>query len=138
MGDATFGRELKCILLGFTLLKSPDGSSTWALRATGLAPFGEACIEGEYELQTGRFFFAELLMAGGATVVDATVPRTQNALGNYVEEPSVGNAAKKGLSTSLSKTAEHAAEQLKSAPEWTRLPAFQEIRILFQTDPTET
>lgn len=137
LGEAAFGKELKCILLSFNLLKSKDGESTFQLKGVGTAPSGEACIEGQYESQNGRFFLAEMLATGTAVVVDSQVQRSQNVLGNYVEEPSLSNAAKKGLAASLTKTAEHAAESMKAAPEFTRLAGFQAIRVIFQTDPIE-
>ena len=137
LGEAAFGKELKCILLNFNLLKSKDGESTFQLKGVGTAPSGEACIEGQYESQNGRFFLAEMLATGTAVVVDSQVQRSQNVLGNYVEEPSLSNAAKKGLAASLTKTAEHAAEGMKSAPEFTRLAGFQPIRVIFQSDAIE-
>jgi hypothetical protein len=137
LGEASFGRELKCILLNFSLIKSKEGDATYQLKAVGTAPSGEACLEGEYESQNGRFFLAELLATGTAVMVDSQVSRSQNALDNYVEESSLANAGKKALAASMTKTAEHAAEGMKTAPEFTRLPGFQEIRVIFQTDPVE-
>ena len=136
IGEATLDRELKRILLTFTKVRSRSGQ-IYAVKATGKAPKGTVGLEGEYHSQAGTFFVAELASATAAGFLDSTINRNQNALGNYVQEPSLQNSAKAGAVTALSRTADRMAEQVRQAPEYTDIEGYQPIKIIVQDDPTE-
>lgn len=136
IGEATLDHELKRILLNFTKVRSRSGQ-VYAVKATGKAPRGTVGLEGEYHSQSGMFFIAELASATAAGFLDSTINRNQNALGNYVQEPSLQNSAKAGAVTALSRSADRMAEQVRQAPEYTDIEGYQPIKIIVQDDPTE-
>lgn len=86
VGEATLDRELKRILFTFNKVRSRDGK-IYNLKAAGLSPEGSVGLEGEYHSQAGAFFIGELASATAAGVLDSTINRNQNVLGNYVQEP---------------------------------------------------
>lgn len=136
VGEATLDKELKRVLLSFTKIRKSD-SSLYSVRASGLSLEGSVGLTGEYHSEMGKFFLGELASATAAGMLDSTINRNQNALGNYVQEPSLSNSAKTGAVTALSKTADHFAEQTKQAPEYTKVEGFQEIKVLITEDPLE-
>lgn len=137
LGKATLDRELKRILFEFTKLRLPKEDKIYAMRAEGLSPSGQIGLEGSYESQSGKFFLGELLAGAAAGIADATIQRTQNNLGNYVQEPSLANVGKQGVVVALSRTADRFAEQSRSAPEFTEIAGFQQIQIIIEEDPVE-
>ncbi len=136
LGKATLDRELKRILIEFEKIRVADTDTVYNLRATGLAPSGRVGLEGDYHTESGKFFVGELVAATAAGYADATIQRNQNVLGNYVQEPSVANAAKQGAVTALNRSADRFAEGMRSAPEWTEIEGYQEIQVLVQDEPT--
>ncbi len=136
VGEATLDRELKRILLSFNKVRSRDGK-TYNLKAAGLSTEGSVGLEGEYHSQAGAFFLGELASATAAGVLDSTINRNQNALGNYVQEPSLSNSAKNGAVTALSRTADRMADGVRQAPEFTEIEGYQAIQVIVQEDPTE-
>lgn len=138
LGEATLDRELKRVLFSFSKLRPKNNETTYLLKASGLSPQGSVGIEGEYTNQTGKFFIAELAAAAAAGYVDATIARTQNVQGNYVQEPSLGNSGKVAAASALSKTTDRMAENARSAPEYTHINGYQEIQIIIQDDPVES
>ncbi len=136
VGEATLERELKRILLTFTKLRT-QARVVYTVQATGLSPSGQVGLEGEYHTETGKFFIAELAAATAAGIADSTISRQQTPFGGYVQEPSLSNSAKQGAVTALSRTADRIAEKVRSAPEWTEVPGYQEIQIIIQDEPTE-
>jgi hypothetical protein len=138
LGEATLDRELKRILFNFTKLRLKDQDAVYTLKAAGLSPRGSIGLEGEYVSQTGKFFIAELASAAAAGFVDSTVNRNQTTFGTYVQEPSLANSGKTAAVTALSKTTDRMAEAARSAPEYTKVPGYQEIQIIIQDDPVES
>ncbi len=135
LGEATLDPELKRVLLRFSKLRLKDPNTVYDLKATGLSPEGSIGLEGEYHSQSGKFFLAELASAAVSGFVDSTIDRSQTALGTYVENPSLSDSAKAATVTALSKTTDRMAENARSAPEFTHIPGFQEIKILIEEDP---
>jgi len=135
LGRASLDKDLKRVLFDFDRLRLPNQDAVYTLKATGLSPSGQVGLEGDYHSESGRFFVGELVAATAAGYADATIARQQNALGNFVQEPSVSNAAKSGLVTALSKSADRFAEGARSAPEWVEIPGYQELQIIVQEDP---
>ena len=138
LGDATLERELKRVCLSFSKFRARGASTTYGLKATGLAPKGSVCLGGEYVSQTGKFLVAELASAAGAALLDSTINRSQTALGTFVQEPTLSNSGKAAAAAALSKTADRFAESVRSAPEYTHLKGYQEIQIMIQDDPVES
>lgn len=134
IGEATLEKNSKRILLDFKKLKTKNGSQLWSLLASGLDVKGILGIEGKLISSEEKYFAAEFLAAGAAGYADATIGRSQNALGNYVEEPGVGTVTKKALSSALSRTADRFSEKLKSVPEYALLegPFYFKILVIEQ------
>jgi hypothetical protein len=137
LGTATFDRELKRILFTFERLRLRGDDTTYALKATGLAPSGQVGLEGDHRTQEGLYFAGEIVAATAAGFADATTQRTQTALGTYHTEPTLANAGKQGAVQALSKTAERFAERARTAPEYTEIEAGREIQIIVESSPTE-
>ena len=137
VGTATLDKELKRILLSFERLRLPGAETSYALKATGLAPSGQVGLEGDHHSQAGAYFAGEIVAATAAGYADATTQRSQTMMGGFQVEPSAANAAKQGAVTALSKTADHMAEGTRSAPEYTEIEAGREIQILLTESPTQ-
>ena len=138
VGEATLDHELKRVLFSFNKLRLKSLDAAYTLKAAGLSPRGSIGLEGEYYSQAGKFFIAELASAAAAGYLDSTINRNQTALGTYVQEPSLVNSGKTAAVSALSKTAERAAEGARNAPEYTRVPGYQEIQVIIQDDPIES
>ena len=136
IGTATLDRELKRVLLKFTKLRLRSGQ-VYSLIATGLSANGQIGMEGDYHSETGLFLVAEFAAATATGIADASVNRQQNALGNWTQEPSMGNHLKQGAVSALSNTTKRLSETAASAPEWTLTQANQEIKIIIEEVPTE-
>lgn len=132
VGEASLDAELKRVLLNFNKIRPKGMDTVFDIKAVGLSRSGSIGIVGRYHTNSGKFFIAELLSAGTAGFVDATIPRSQNALGNYVQEISVQNSGKAAAISALSKTTERMADQVRKAPEYTQVDGYQEIRVLIQ------
>ena len=137
LGSATLDRELKRILIQFNKLRRVDTDQIYQLKASGLSLSGQIGLEGRYESNNGRFFVGELLAATAAGFLDATTQRSQNSLGNYVQEPSISNAGKQGAVQALSKSADRFAEEARTHPESTEIDGFQEIQVIIEESPVE-
>lgn len=131
LGEAKFDPELKRVLLTFNTFRD-SSNETYSVHAVGLSPSGEVGLEGEHHTDSGRFFLAELAVAGTAAITDSTITRNPTSRGTWVEEPSLANTAKHGAVAALTKTTERMAEKVRSAPEYTYIPAPQHIQILVQ------
>ena len=75
LGSAIFDKELKRILLTFDHIRTPKNETSYALKATGLAPNGQVGLEGDYHTQEGIYFAGEILAATAAGYADATNAR---------------------------------------------------------------
>jgi hypothetical protein len=138
VGKATLDRELKRVLLDFDRVRPPNMEKVYVVKATGLNLSGQIGLEGDHHSMSDKYFLYEMASATAAGFADSTITRTQNNQGNYVTEPSLSNSAKAGAVTALSRTAERAADAVRQAPEWTEIPAFQEIQVMIQEDPSTT
>jgi hypothetical protein len=136
IGSAKLDGELKRVLLTFSKIRTP-ANQTYKINATGLSVDGRVGLEGAYHSDTGNFFMAELAASTAAAIADSTISRQQTTLGGWVQEPSLLNHAKQGTVAALSKSAERVAETVRSAPEWTEIKGFQQIRVIVEKDPTE-
>lgn len=129
VGEATLEKNSKKVLINFKQFRLAKGEELYQLA-------GYSLIEGEYHSNEKKFFLAEFLSAAAAGVADASINRSQNVLGNYVEEPSLDTTGKRALGAALNKSAERLAEKQRSAPEFTVIEGMTEISILITDQPS--
>lgn len=137
LGEATLEKNSKRILIEFKRVRLTRGNEDYQLSASVLGPRGVLGIEGKYNSQEPKFFAVEFLAAGAAGYADASIQRSQNVYGNYVEAPTADTVSKKALTSALSKTAERFAEKIRSTPEYSVLEGPIEIQILITEQPKQ-
>jgi len=135
LGDATLEKNSKRILIEFKKFRPDRGQEDYQLTASVLDSKGILGIEGNYISNEPKYFAAEFLAAGAAGYADASIQRSQNALGNFIEAPTADTVGKKALSSALSKTTERFADKIKSAPEYSVLEGPIEVQILITEQP---
>lgn len=138
IGEATLERNSKRILIEFKKLRTENNNQLWNVQAYTLDSKGILGLEGKLISGEDKYFAAEFLSAAAAGYADATINRSQNALGNYVEQPGTDTFAKKALSSALSKTTDRFAEKLKSFPEYAILEGPLSIQVLITEQPKLT
>jgi len=136
VGEAILDKALKRVLLEFKSINL-SGGGIYSVEAEGQSLEGMRGVEGEYHTSEGLYFAGEMMAATSAGVLDSTIQRNQNVLGNYVQEPSLTNSAKTGAVTALAKTADRFAERGRQAPEYTVTKPDFEIRIILKSTPME-
>ena len=130
VGTATLEKNSKRILIDFSSFVPRSKKDLYQVSAQGLDARGILGVEGEYKSSEAKFFTAEFLAAAAASYADASIERSQNVLGNYVEAPGVDTMGKKALSGALSKSAERFAEKVRQAPAYSVLQGPVTIRVL--------
>lgn len=123
IGEASLEKNSKKVSMKFTDIIGKRDSDTYPIS-------GYALVEGEHHTNEGKFFLAEFLAAGAAGFADASISRSQNMYGNYVDEPSLDTSSKKALGSALSKSADRFAEKSRNAPEYTVVNIFTTIQVL--------
>jgi len=136
IGEATLEKNSKRILIDFKKLRTTSGNQNYEVTGYALDQKGILGLEGNLISGEDKYFAAEFLSAAAAGVADASIDRSQNAYGNYVEKPSTDTLAKKALVGSLATTTNHFSEKLKKAPEYSILRGSFEIQILITEQPT--
>ena len=122
LGEASLEKNSKKVAINFDRVVSPE-KEVFPIK-------GYALVEGDHHTNEERYFLAELLSAGTAGYVDATINRTQNSYGNYVEEPGVSSASKKALGAAAMKSAERFSERARSAPEYSLVRPSSSIQVI--------
>ncbi|RYZ77632.1 MAG: hypothetical protein EOP05_01100 [Proteobacteria bacterium] len=130
LGEATLERNSKRIIINFKQIRKKDSDKIFEMNAVALAQDGTPGIEAEIHSGEAKFFLAEVLSAGAAGFVDASINRTTNAFGGTNDERSLDTQSKKAVSGALSKTTERFAEKVKTAPEFATADGPVEINIL--------
>ncbi|WP_168196421.1 hypothetical protein [Bdellovibrio sp. NC01] len=123
IGEATLEKNSKKVSINFKELVSPRDHDPYPIS-------GYALVEGEHHTNEGKFFLAEFLAAGAAGFADASISRSQNMYGNYVDEPSLDTSGKKALGSALNKSAERYAEKSRNAPEYTVISPYSTLQVL--------
>lgn len=137
-GEAVMEPARKKVMITFEKLRLKDAAdSIYKLKAEVRTLAGRTGLDGNYHSESAKFFIGEMLAGTAAGFADATIQRNQNSQGNYVQEPSVANAAKTGAVVALSKRAERFANEGAHAPEWTESSGYQEVQVFVQADPIE-
>jgi len=136
LGYAKLDGELKRVLIDFHSLYFPwrRKQSNYKIKGQALSPTGEIGLTGKFITHEGKFFLAELATATVAGLLDATKERSRNVLGQYEESPSVGNVAKSGAVTALTKTTGRMAERARSAPQYTVVESNQMIQLMITSE----
>lgn len=137
LGEATLDSDLKRVLITFTKIKDPTQKASITVKASALSESGSIGLEGEFHSNAGAFFVAEVASATATALVDTTVERNQNNLGNYVQAPSIANLGKQGVVSALGKTTEKIAQESKSSPQFTETSPYQRIQILITEDAVQ-
>lgn len=130
LGEATLEKNSKRILISFNRFRKANDPLVFNLAASALDSKGIQGLVGEYQSSESKLFAAEFLAAGAAGYADSTVDRSQNLIGNSIEQPSASNFAKKALASAFSKTSGSISEKLKNAPEFSILEGPVQIKIL--------
>lgn len=136
IGEATLEKNSKRILIDFKKLRTVYGNQIFDVTGFALDQKGILGLEGKLISGEDKYFAADFLSAAATGVADASIDRSQNAYGNYVEKPSTDTLAKKALVGALSTTTNHFSEKLKKAPEYSILEGTIEIQILITEQPT--
>lgn len=136
LGEASLEKNTKRIYIDFKKLRRPNDNQIWSIQASALDQKGFTGIEGKLYINEDKYFIAQFLSASAAGFSDASINRTQNALGNNVEDKSLDTLGKKALTNALSKTTDLFAEKLKTAPEYSLIEGPIQIQILV-TDTTK-
>ncbi|WP_413578598.1 hypothetical protein ACLVWU_08680 [Bdellovibrio sp. HCB290] len=123
LGEASLEKNSKNVAINFDRLVSPQEKEVFPMKGYVLA-------EGTHHTNEERYFLAELLSAAAAGFVDAGINRSQNAYGNYVEEPGVNTSSRKAVGAAASKSAERFAERARNAPEWTLIKSNTTVQVL--------
>lgn len=134
LGEASLEKNSKRILLQFTKVRRDKSDQVYQIAASGLSEDGTLGLTGVLNSGEATYFGAELLAAGAAGFSDSTIERGQNALGNYVEAPTLGNSTKRALAAAMTKTADRFSEKLKQVPEFVTLAGPTRIKILITED----
>ena len=130
-GQASLDSELKRVLITFTHIRSRDG--LFSFTGTALSNSGSIGLHGEYHSQSGSFLVAEILSGLSAAALDATVQRNQNLMGGYNTAPTLENSAKIAAVSTASKATERFGQETRSAPQYTSVKPFQEIKLIVQS-----
>lgn len=135
IGEASLERNSKRIVIDFKKLRGENSSELWVLQGSSLDSKGVIGLPAKIISNEGKYFTAELLAAAAAGYADASIQRSQNTMGNYVETPSADTINKKALTSALSRTADRFAEKIKAAPEYAILEGPVSIQILITEPP---
>lgn len=135
IGEATLERNSKRILVTFNKLNTISNRQNWSMQGSALDGAGVLGLEGKLYSGEEKFFAVEFLSAAAAGYADATIKRSQNNQGNYVEEPGTDTFMKKALVAALSKTTDRFGEKLKTVPEYAVLKGPIEIQVLITEQP---
>lgn len=133
LGESSLERASKRILV--VLNKIRCANQVWSITAHAIDHNGYFGIEGTLVSREDKYFAAELLSAGAAGFVDATVERNQTAIGTIVERPSLDTASKRALGTALMRSAERFADKIKNLQEYVHLKGPVQIKILVTDQP---
>ncbi|RYZ77685.1 MAG: hypothetical protein EOP05_00880 [Proteobacteria bacterium] len=135
LGEATLERNSKRIIINFKQIRRKDSDKIFEMNAVALAQDGTPGIEAEIHSGEAKFFLAEVLSAGAAGFVDASINRTTNAFGGTNDERSLDTQSKKAVSGALSKTTERFSDKVKTAPEYATADGPVEINVIVLGSP---
>ena len=130
LGEATLEKNSKRILVEFKRFIPKGSRDEYSVSGYAIDAGGLIGLEGKYVTNQGKYFAAEFLSAAAAAFVDASISRSQNAFGNYVESPTADTVGKKAAGAAIGKTTERFAEMARAAPAYSVLQGTTTVRVL--------
>ncbi|MFV3409660.1 hypothetical protein ACNH6C_13695 [Bdellovibrio bacteriovorus] len=130
LGEASLEKNSKRITIEFKRFLARGEETEYAILAQAHDSKGVPGVEGEYVTEEKKFFMAEFFAAFAAGMADASIRRSQNAWGNYVEEPGMDTTTKSAGAAALSKSADRLAERARSAEAYAVLQGPIVIKVL--------
>ncbi len=130
LGEASLEKNSKRITIEFKRFLANGEETEYAILAQAHDSKGVLGVEGEYVTEERKFFMAEFFAAFAAGMADASIKRSQNAWGNYVEVPGVDTTTKSAGATALSKSAARLAERARSAEAYVLIEGPIVVRLI--------
>lgn len=130
LGEATLERDLHRVLMKFHHI-SYDGDQI-RIAANTLDHNGKVGITGEYVAEDKALMAGSFLSTFLSGFTDSSVERHRDATGNYVDEPTVTNQAKKGLTATLSKAADRMESRANQMPGYTVVKGPVIVQVVFE------
>ncbi len=134
-GEAVLDDELKRILFNFKTISGGSISHEYSLKASGLDVLGRVGMKGSYHADDITFGIASFFATVTSIATDSQVERSKNSNGDYVENPSAENSAKKGLSGALGKVAERLSNRAINAPGRTEVEGPLLVQLVLDESP---
>ena len=134
-GEAILDDELKRILFNFKTISGGSLSYDYSLKASGLDVLGRVGITGKYHADDISFGIASFFATATAIAADSQVERSKNIHGDYVDNPSAENAAKKGVAGAIGKVAERLSNRATNAPGRTEVEGPLFIQLILDESP---
>lgn len=131
VGNATLDIKTKNVIVEFNSFVS-RAKEIHILKASLQSVKGELGLKGSHESYYWSYFFASVMAKAAEGYANAQVSRDRNILGQYVQTPGEANAGKVAVSEGASQTANMLSDQMKQAPEWTKVegPILAKIFII--------
>lgn len=130
LGEASLEKNSKRITIEFKRFLAKGEENEYAVLGQAHDSKGILGVEGEYVTKEGKYFVAEFFAAFAAGMADASIKRSQNAWGNYVEEPGIDTTTKSAGAAALSKSADRLAERARSGEAYAILEGPIVIKVL--------
>jgi hypothetical protein len=129
LGSANLDRDLHRVLIHFHSM-TIEGE-TIKIAADTLDYSGKVGLRGEYISEDNALMVGGFLSSFFAGFTESSVERHRNEQGNYVDEPTLSNQVKKGLTTSLSKASERLETRAGQMPGYTVVRGPTQIQVVF-------
>jgi flagellum-specific peptidoglycan hydrolase FlgJ len=130
LGEARLDNDLNRVLITFKNLHF-EGDD-YKIFAQISDHNGNIGITGEFISENKGMLAGGFLSTFFSVFSDSSVERHKNEQGNYVDEPSVGNAVKKGLSGTLSKSADRMIDEAQKMKGYTVIKGPTLAQIIFE------
>lgn len=130
LGEAILERDLHRVVVKFYHM-SHDGDQI-KIAANTLDSAGKVGITGEYVAEDKGLIAGSFLSTFLSGFTDSSVERHRDATGNYVDEPTVTNQAKKGLTVTLSKAADRMESRANQMPGYTVVKGPVIVQVVFE------
>jgi hypothetical protein len=130
LGEATIEKDLHRVLVKFHRI-THDGDQI-KVAANTLDYSGKIGITGDYIAEDKALITGSFLSTFLSGFTDSSIDRHRNAAGDYVDEPTVNNQAKKGLAATLSKAADRMETRANQMPGYTTVKAPVLVQVVFE------
>jgi hypothetical protein len=129
-GEATLDRDLHRVLVRFKSITK--NGEAFSVAAHGLGIKGTLGLEGEYHAEDNGLLMGGFLSTFLAGFTEASIERHRNSDGNYVDEPSLNNQVKHGLTTTLGKASSRMEERAMQMPGYTEIKGPILLEVIFE------